>query len=76
MLVRICFYISALVLSLLKAEAQTSALAIADSLYAVGEYDKAIAEIQQIQPKSEKVYLKLAKFSRADGRIRRGASEL
>lgn len=52
-----------------KAEAQTSALAVADSLYAVGEYDKAIAEIQKIQPKSEGAYLRLAKFNRADGRI-------
>jgi len=44
-----------------KAEAQTSALAISDSLYAVGEYSEAIEKLQEINPKTEKTYLKLAK---------------
>ncbi|MBZ9728591.1 tetratricopeptide repeat protein [Salegentibacter sp. JZCK2] len=44
-----------------KAEAQTSALAISDSLYAVGEYSEAIDKLQEITPRTEKTYLKLAK---------------
>ncbi|PRX42956.1 tetratricopeptide repeat protein [Salegentibacter salegens] len=44
-----------------KAEAQTSALAISDSLYAVGEYSEAIEKLQKINSKTEKTYLKLAK---------------
>ena len=44
-----------------KAEAQTSALAVSDSLYAVGEYAEAIGKLQEIAPKTDKVYLKLAK---------------
>lgn len=53
-----------------KAEAQTLALAVADSLYAVGQYDEAIAEIQQLQPKTPEIYLKLARYNKADGRIK------
>ncbi|SKB75881.1 Tetratricopeptide repeat-containing protein [Salegentibacter salinarum] len=44
-----------------KAEAQTSALAISDSLYVVGEYSEAIEKLQEINPQTEKTYLKLAK---------------
>ena len=44
-----------------KAEAQTSALAVSDSLYAVGEYAEAINKLQEITPQTEKTYLKLAK---------------
>jgi tetratricopeptide (TPR) repeat protein len=44
-----------------KAEAQTSALAVSDSLYAVGEYSEAIEKLQEITPKTEKTYVKLAK---------------
>lgn len=44
-----------------KAEAQTSALAVSDSLYAVGEYAEAINKLQGITPQTEKTYLKLAK---------------
>jgi len=44
-----------------KAEAQTSALAVSDSLYAVGEYSEAINKLQEIEPKTERTYLKLAK---------------
>lgn len=44
-----------------KVGAQTSALAVSDSLYAVGEYDKSIAALKEISPKSEKIHLKLAK---------------
>ncbi len=44
-----------------KAEAQTSALAVSDSLFAVGEYAGAINKLQEIDPQTEKTYLKLAK---------------
>ncbi|MGW1455028.1 tetratricopeptide repeat protein [Salegentibacter agarivorans] len=44
-----------------KAEAQTSALAVSDSLYAVGEYAEAINTLREIDPQTEKTYLKLAK---------------
>ncbi|UBZ07485.1 tetratricopeptide repeat protein [Salegentibacter mishustinae] len=44
-----------------KAEAQTSALAVSDSLYAVGEYAGAINKLQEIDPQTKKTYLKLAK---------------
>lgn len=50
-----------LLLFVSKVEAQTSALAVSDSLYAVGEYDKAIKELKKISPKTEKIHLKLAK---------------
>ena len=44
-----------------KAEAQTSALAVSDSLYAMGEYAGAINKLQEIDSQTEKTYLKLAK---------------
>ena len=50
-----------LMLVAFKAEAQTSALAVSDSLYAVGEYAGAINKLQEIDPQTEKTYLKLAK---------------
>ncbi len=50
----------------IKAEAQTSALAVADSLYAVGEHDQAIEKLEAVAPKSEVVYLKLAKVYNAN----------
>ncbi|WP_031427077.1 tetratricopeptide repeat protein [Flavimarina sp. Hel_I_48] len=52
----------------LKAEAQkTSALTIADSLHAVGNYSQAIAGYSLILPKNESIYLKLARAQRARG---------
>ena len=50
-----------------KAEAQTSALAMADSLYAVGNYSEAIELLESSEPKSEAVYNKLAKAWQAKG---------
>ena len=51
-----------------KAEAQTSALSVADSLYAVGEYSQAIIKLQNITPKREAIYLKLAENMRQSGK--------
>jgi tetratricopeptide (TPR) repeat protein len=51
-----------------KAEAQTSALAIADSLYAVGNYSEAIQELEVISEKSIGVHLKLARTYEAAGK--------
>ncbi|MDT0643855.1 tetratricopeptide repeat protein [Zunongwangia sp. F363] len=48
------------------AGAQTSALALSDSLYAVGKYAEAIKVAGNTQP-SEAVFLKLAKYYKADG---------
>lgn len=47
--------------------AQTSVLPAADSLYAVGEYAEAIEKLEKVSPKSEAIYLKLAKFQAARG---------
>jgi tetratricopeptide (TPR) repeat protein len=51
-----------------KAEAQTSALAIADSLYAVGNYSEAIKELRKA-PLSVETELKLARVQKAKGNI-------
>ncbi|MDT0677989.1 hypothetical protein [Autumnicola musiva] len=48
------------------AGAQTPALAVSDSLYAVGKYAEAI-EIASKAEASEGVFLKLAKYHKADG---------
>ncbi|MGM1057117.1 MAG: tetratricopeptide repeat protein [Bacteroidota bacterium] len=53
-----------------KAEAQTSALAVADSLYAVGDYSQAIKTLERTEPKTEQVYLKLARAFRAQGNLK------
>ncbi|WP_029034110.1 tetratricopeptide repeat protein [Salinimicrobium terrae] len=50
-----------------KAEAQTSALNIADILYAVGNYSEAIEELEKVT-KSEAVLLKLARAQKASGK--------
>ncbi|SDK89417.1 Tetratricopeptide repeat-containing protein [Salinimicrobium catena] len=50
-----------------KAGAQTSALAEADSLYAVGNYSEAIEKLEQIEPQSPKVLGRLAKAQKAYG---------
>jgi len=52
-----------------KAEAQTSALAVSDSLYAVGEYAQAIGELKEINPKTERIHLKLAKNYAANRQV-------
>ena len=51
----------------IKAEAQTSALAVADSLHAVGKYAEAIERLKEIGDKDEAVYLKLASAHEAMG---------
>ncbi|WP_029036729.1 tetratricopeptide repeat protein [Salinimicrobium xinjiangense] len=50
-----------------KAGAQTSALAIADSLYAVGNYSEAIEELEKSETRSDPVLLKLAQAQKANG---------
>lgn len=50
-----------------KAEAQTSALQIADDLYTSEYYSKAIESYQKINPKTNYVYWQLAKSHRAKG---------
>ncbi|MCM4161572.1 tetratricopeptide repeat protein [Antarcticibacterium flavum] len=51
-----------------KAGAQAPALAVADSLFAVGETTAALEHLEEIDPKTEAVYLKLAKYQSATGR--------
>lgn len=50
-----------------KAEAQSSALAMADSLYAVGNYSGVIEQLENIDPKSEAIHSRLAKAWEARG---------
>ena len=50
-----------------KAEAQTSALAVADSLYAVGEYEEAIEVLEGVSENSERIHQSLAKYYSASG---------
>jgi len=51
-----------------KAEAQNpSALTMADSLYAVGNYGDAITKYLDISPKNEGIYLKIARAYQARG---------
>ncbi|PHR97893.1 MAG: hypothetical protein COA80_06455 [Leeuwenhoekiella sp.] len=53
-----------------RAEAQAvSASAIADSLYAVGNYSEAIAEYESLDKKDTSVYLKLARAHQAKGTL-------
>ncbi|GAB2760355.1 tetratricopeptide repeat protein [Salinimicrobium soli] len=52
-----------------KAGAQTSALAIADSLYAVGNYSEAIEELRSVDNRSEAAKLRLAKSYEALGQF-------
>lgn len=54
-------------LCIFKAEAQSSALSIADSLAAVGKYSKAIKQFQSIQKPSAQIDLKIARAYRAIG---------
>lgn len=50
-----------------KAGAQSSALAIADSLYAVGNYSEAVEQLENTSEKTNTVFLKLAKAYEATG---------
>jgi tetratricopeptide (TPR) repeat protein len=50
-----------------KAGAQSPALAVSDSLYAVGEYSQAIVQLHKIDVVTEVVHLKLAKTFQAYG---------
>lgn len=61
------FFLFISLITATKAEAQTSALAMADSLYAVGNYSEAIKQLESTDPKSNTVYSKLAKAWQAKG---------
>lgn len=64
------FYLFIFLVLASRAEAQeVSALAIGDSLYAVGNYSKAIDSYEQIKAKNEQVYLKLARAHQAKGTL-------
>ncbi|CAN5296292.1 hypothetical protein BH23BAC2_BH23BAC2_19760 [soil metagenome] len=53
-----------------KAGAQTPVLAIADSLYAVGQTRKAVEVLESADPKTQAVYLRLAKYQSATGKTK------
>jgi len=57
-----------------KAGAQTSALAVADSLYAVGDYSNAIKTLENTEPKTEHVYLILANAFQATGNLKEAST--
>ncbi len=50
-----------------RAEAQSSALAIADSLYQLGDYSNAIQKYEDIHPKDQYVLLQIAKSHKSKG---------
>lgn len=52
----------------IKAGAQTSALSISDSLAAIGKQSEAIDLLKNTEPKTDKIYLKLAKLYQATGK--------
>ncbi len=59
-----------LILLASRAEAQSvSASAVADSLYAVGNYSEAIAEYEALDQKNTSIYLKLARAHQAKGTL-------
>ncbi len=62
-------FLSILVLFLWKAEAQTSAFQLADSLYAIGNYQKAIELYQNSSSTSAVTYQKIAQAYQATGNI-------
>lgn len=62
------FYI--FILLVVKAGAQTPVLAIADSLYAVGQTRKAVEVLESADPKTQAVYLRLAKYQSATGKTK------
>ncbi|WP_299213571.1 tetratricopeptide repeat protein [uncultured Dokdonia sp.] len=55
---------------ILKAEAQSSALTVADSLYAVGSYTNAIQEYQRVSEQNEKAQLQIARSYKGLGNIK------
>ena len=59
-----------IILLVVKAGAQTPALAVADSLHAVGQTAKAVEVLEATDPKSDAVYLKLAKYQTATGKTK------
>ena len=61
-------FIFLLIASLAEAQ-EASALAVADSLYAVGNYSAAIEHYESIQPKKELIYLKMARAHQAKGTL-------
>lgn len=56
-----------LLLIVVKAGAQSSALAVADSLYATGDYSKAIAQYKSLDEPSAKVLLQIARAYNGKG---------
>ncbi|WP_010231680.1 tetratricopeptide repeat protein [Gillisia marina] len=58
-----------IMLFVMQVGAQTPTLAIADSLYAVGNYSEAILQLDSIQEKSDVVQLRLAKLYVASGNL-------
>lgn len=63
------FFLLSIILLAAKAEAQTSALVIADSLYAVGNYTRAIETLKEISPQNNSIHGKLAKAYQAKGQL-------
>jgi tetratricopeptide (TPR) repeat protein len=61
------FFFLLFLLAATKAGAQTSALAIADSLYAVGSYSEAIKQLEKSEENSQAVWLRMAKAYEAKG---------
>lgn len=59
-----------IILLVVKAGAQTPALALADSLHAVGQTRKAIEILETTDPKSEAIHLRLAKYQSATGKTK------
>jgi tetratricopeptide (TPR) repeat protein len=64
------FILIAFLLSFARAEAQSSALAVSDSLYAVGEYQEAISVLEAVET-SERKHQLLAKYYSAAGKSAR-----
>lgn len=61
------FFFLLILFAAIKAGAQTSALAIADSLFALGNYSKTIKELEKIPEKSDAVRFRMAKSYEAGG---------
>lgn len=61
------FFVAFIAIFYLKAEAQSSALSIADSLSAVGNYSKAITKFREIKAPNAQIDLKIARAYKAIG---------
>ncbi len=59
-----------IILLVVKAGAQTPALAVADSLHAVGQTGNAVEVLEATDPKTVAVYLRLAKYQSATGKTK------